>query len=152
MQTFTKKFDNDGHFYAELRNGWTNKITGIELWQGKYTGDGTKYVDIVTLSSRGEELRGGIRVPVDVMIQLSADFLRANGYDVHEKEAQPAPVENELRLELDDVQHWTTINLTPEGVIADMYNEDRGLVDTLSMTWDEITDAARARHEESALV
>ena len=50
------------------------------------------------------------------------------------------PVKNEVRLWLDDVQHWVTITLTDEGLSAKLYHEERGLVDNLVATWDWIAE------------
>ncbi|WP_119071616.1 hypothetical protein [Aggregatilinea lenta] len=77
MDTITQKFENDGTFWAEFRNGFTDKITGIELWGGGNVG-----VHIDVLSSKGEALRGGAYIPKEAMFDACAELLRQHGYTV----------------------------------------------------------------------
>lgn len=107
MDEITRTFENDGTFWAEYRNGFTDKITGIKLWGGGNVG---VHIDVV--SSRGQPLRGGAYIPKEAMFDVCAELLRQNGYTVTppgEDTSKEARIEASVELLLNEgfsVARW----------------------------------------------
>lgn len=75
----TQKLEGIDREWTENRNGFVDRITGIQAWEG----DCTVWIDV--FGKRGDRLRGGICLLTENFIEWTKKCLEELGYTVEKK-------------------------------------------------------------------
>lgn len=132
---------DDQNFYTCGRNGmW--RYRGIAVLGGEnFQGVGRAVIDLY--HSRGYVSGGGAIIPIEDMDKLAMEWLRARGI---------WPPKEVKRFTLKGNNCHVDIALTPEGIIADLWEEhgiyDIELEDTLGIQWVDLEEFQEQENDQ----